>query len=510
MANDLTEKDLELLREYKAAIKEWSGREPPRLTSEEWDEAHAAIQATGEIPEKYKKRIGAQEIVVHTDIVDGHRVRYPEGKTTIGYYDIVWEAWGAEGAAITSRYRSVIAKALMASIGREDEHQDAAEGELIGERVGDIIDRLLLDPPQALNILSQKYLPMLNGSPSNDLMQVTKRDFVSDGFTKKATLTTRDGHKITVEHFDKLQGVLGTSAKKILDTALLYLASGNYYRGNRETVNPFVEIPLKEYGEANGYQLTPRTMDTPEEQEAENKRVKERTRELKKNLRRDLHDISDTVWSWEETRGRNKGDYKDIRLISNHGIEGGYIQVEFSATAAAYFVSSYIMQYPTALLRHDNRKPNPYIVGRKLAFHNGNDQNRAAGTANTLSVKSLLQATPDIPEYDTIVSRGQRNWRDKIKKPLEDALDENVAIGLISKWEYRDPSSMATYTAETSKSLRWSQYNRLMVDFIMVDAPEQIERRTARAEAKAEAASKSGKPRPKRGRPKKEKKEGEK
>lgn len=506
MANELTEKDLALLREYKAAINEWSVREPAKLTAAEWDEAWATIQATGEIPEKYKKRIGVQDTTIHSDIEGGRRVSYPEGKTVPGYYDIVWEAWGAEGAAITSRYRSVIAKALMVSIGRQEDHRDAAEP--IGERVDDIIDRLLLDPPQASSMLLQKYLPMLNGSPSNDLMQVTKRDFVSDGFTKKATITTRDGHKITVEHFDKLQGVLGTSAKKILDTALLYLASGNFYRGNRETVNPFVEIPLKEYGEANGYQLTPRTMDTPEEQEAENKRVRERTRELKKNLRRDLHDISDMVWSWEETRGRNKGDYKAIRLISNHGVEGGYIQVEFSATAAAYFVSSYIMQYPTALLRHDNRKPNPYIIGRKLAFHNGNDQNRAAGTANTLSVKSLLQATPDIPEYDTIVSRGQRNWRDKIKKPLEDALDENVAIGLISKWEYRDPSSMATYTAETSKSLRWNQYSRLMVDFIMVDAPEQIERRTARAEAKAEAASKSGKPRSKRGRPKKEKKEG--
>lgn len=504
MAKELTTKDLELLMEYKAAIKEWSGREPAKLTAEEWDEAWVTIQATGEIPEKYKRRIGVQDTTVHSEIDGQGRHRYiPEGKTIPGYYDIVWEAWGAEGAAITARYEGVIAKALRIALEREG----VKDGP---ERVDDIIDHILIDPAQASNLFLQKYVPMLNGSPSNDLMRITKREFVFDGFTKSATLTTKDGHKIKVENFDKLQGILGTSAKKIMDTALLYLASGNFYRGNKATVNPTVEIPLIEYGEANGYQLTPKTMDTPEEQEAENKRVRERVKELKKNIRRDLAGISSIVWSGEETRGRNKGDYKEMRLISSHGITQGVIRVTFDFNAATYFVNSYIMQYPTALLRHDNRKPNPYIIGRKLAFHNSNDQNQAAGTANTLSVKSLLQAAPDIPDYDTIVARGQRNWKDKIKKPLEDALDENITIGLISRWEYRDPASMATYTAETANSLRYGQYSRLMVDFIMVDAPDQTIRRAAKAEAKAEAASKKGKPRSYRGRPKKSKKEGEK
>lgn len=353
------------------------------------------------------------------------------------------------------------------------------------------------------NLLAINYLPMLNGAPSNELMQLTKKDFHPDGFTKNATYTTKDGHKITIERFDKLQGLLSTSAKKILDTALLYLTSGNFYRGKRSSINPTVEIPLIEYGEACGYQLTPQTMATPEEQEKENRRVNERIKDLKKNVRRDLHDISRILWTGEETRGRNKGDYKEMRIISSHSISKGLIRINFDVEAAAYFVNAYIMQYPTALLKHDNRKPNAYVIGRKMAFHNSNDQNRAAGTDSTLSVKSLLAAAPEIPTIDDIKARGQRNWKDKIKKPLEIALDENISVGLISKWEYRDPKTGHTYTADTAQPLTWTQYNRLMIDFVMIDAPEQAERREAKAEAARQAAADKGQERKKRGRPSK-------
>ena len=281
----------------------------------------------------------------------------------------------------------------------------------------------------------------------------------------------------------------------------MYLTSGNFYRCKRSSITPTVEIPLIEYGEACGYQLTPQKMDTPEEQAKENRRVNERIKDLKKNVRRDLHDISSILWTGEETRGCNKGNYKEMRIISSHSISKGLIRINFDVEAAVYFVNAYIMQYPTALLKHDNRKPNAYVIGHKMAFHNSNDQNRAAGTDSTLSVKSLLAAAPEIPTIDDIKARGQRNWKDKIKKPLEIALDENISVGLISKWEYRDPKTSNTYTAETAQPLTWTQYTRLMIDFVMIDAPEQTERREAKAEAARQAAADKGKPRKKRGRP---------
>ena len=513
-SNVLTATDTTALSEYLQKIEALGQREPQKLPAEIWDKVWPEIQATGQVPAEYRDRIGVNDITVHDEIgADGKHRYIPEGKATKGYYDIVWERWNSERAQLDAEYHDVIIKALRYALSNEKEAAEAQPVlELLKSIIGEGMESMTPEQVRGIitnNLLTSPFLPMLNGAPSNDIMQLTIKGMTPDSFSKKAVFETKDGRKITIEHFDKLQGVLSTSAKKILDTALLYLTSDNYYKTGRKGLTPTVEIPLIEYGEACGYQLTPQTMNTAEEQTAENRRVQERIKELKKNVRRDLHDIADIVWTGEETKGRNKGDYAEMRIISSHSIRNGLIRVNFDVDAAAYFVKAYVMQYPTALLKHDNRKPNAYVIGRKIAFHNSLDNNAAAGTNNTLSVKSLLADAPEIPTIEDIKARGQRNWKDKIKKPLEIALDENISVGLISKWEYRDPTTGATYTAETAQPMTWAQYYRLKVDFIMVDPPDQSKRRAARSEAKAKAAQEQGKPRRKRGRPKKEKPAGE-
>ena len=484
MSELLTDNDIEAMRSFLCEMDDMDKREPEKLPAETWEQLQQGI-----IPAEYSDRIG---------------------KSDKGYYDVAWERWNEECYQIQAKYHDVIIKALRYALSNEKAEAKTAP---LMDLLKSLIDSEESMTPEQVrtvitdNLLANAYLPMFNGRLSNELMQITIKGLRLDGFTKNATITTnvtittKDGHKITIERFDKLQGLLSTSAKKILDTALLYLTSGNFYRCKRSSITPTVEIPLIEYGEACGYQLTPQKMDTPEEQAKENRRVNERIKDLKKNVRRDLHDISSILWTGEETRGRNKGNYKEMRIISSHSISKGLIRINFDVEAAVYFVNAYIMQYPTALLKHDNRKPNAYVIGHKMAFHNSNDQNRAAGTDSTLSVKSLLAAAPEIPTIDDIKARGQRNWKDKIKKPLEIALDENISVGLISKWEYRDPKTSNTYTAETAQPLTWTQYTRLMIDFVMIDAPEQTERREAKAEAARQAAADKGKPRKKRGRP---------
>ena len=354
------------------------------------------------------------------------------------------------------------------------------------------------------NLFSDAYAPMLNGDPANDLLKFTTKGKTPDSFTGKVTIITKNGHRITIEKFEELQGALSVSSDKLLAAALTYLADANFYRAKKGSVNPTVEIPIIEYGDACGNQLTPRIMDTPEAQAEENRLVEGRIKEFKKALRRDAHDVSSIVWSGDDTKGRKKGDYIEMRLFSSHSIRGNILRINFDVDAATFFVNAYITQSPAALYRHDNRKPNAYALGRKIAYHNALDQNRAAGTECTLSVKKLLEAAPEIPTLEAIEARGQRNWKDKIKKPLESSMDENIRVGLISKWEYRDPKTGDTYTAETSKNLTWAQFTRLMVDWVMIDAPEQTERREAKAEAARLAAIEADKPiKKKRGRPRK-------
>lgn len=496
----LSASDTALLREYLEKSDALHQREPEKLTGEQWDAVWPHIQKTGEIPAEYRDRIGVSDIKERKHHFEGDRLVMDDGEQiTKGYYDIVWESWNSERAELERQYHDVVVKALRYALSTGDENRPLLEllQSLIAQDGGGLTESLF----------ENAYFPMFNGPLANGLMPLTKRDFKPVELTKTATLTTDSGIKVTIENFDKFQ-TWGVSTKKLLHAAIAHLTSINFFRGNENAIIPTVEMSVIEYGEACKYQLTPRIMGTPEEQAEEIRLVEGRIKEFKKSVRRDLSDISSITVTGEETRGKKKNDYQAMRFISSHSIRKDIIRINFDVDAARYLVGAYMMQFPRALFAHDNRKPNAYNIGWKIAFHNGLDQNHAAGTECTLSVKSLLEAAPEIPTIEAIQARGQRNWKDKIKKPLETALDENISVGYLSKWEYRDPKTGQTYTAEKAQPLSWAQYYRLMVDFVVIDAPDQTERREARAAEKAAAAALKEQNRKKRGRPPKKKEGG--
>lgn len=496
MATELTKKDLADLQAYQAAIREWSGREPERLSAEVWDEVWPEIQATGEVPEAYRDRIGVNLITERKHHFDGDRLVWDEGEqTSKGYYDIVWEAWNAEGVALNKKYHDVIAKALGVAISMELFKDEPAQ-------VSDIIDKLLSDPVPTSQLLLQRYLPMLNGYPTNDLMAMSTTRLEADGFTGRATFT-KGGHTITVKDFNQLVGAIGTSAKKVMDTGVAYLTASNYYRTDR--VNPTATIDLMDYWRAQKLHVDPLPMDTEEEQRKEQSRVAETVKKLKQGLKADLENLKRLEWEGQGT-GRNRGDFAKYSFISSYRVRGTTLILNFDIEIARYLVQSYQMQWPPALLLHDNRDPNSYAIGRKLALHHSMDNNAAVGTDCTISVKSLLAEAPDISTIEELRAKGQRNWKRLIKEKLEAALNKNITTApLLKRWEYRSPSTGATYTPETASGLSWEEYYTLMVDFVMAEEPDQTARRAARDAEKAAAAQEP--PKKKRGRPRKNKTE---
>lgn len=495
----LTKADTALLRSYLKACDEVETTRPERITSEEWDEIIPYAREHGEIPPEYKGRAA-----MRTEIDE------ETGETVTHYWDEAFEQWAEKSRTLQDRYHDTIVRALKYAL--------TLEADQMAEhpQVNDLISVLLASIEAAApaqddmtgGLLASAYVPMLNGALTNDFAQIKAKGATVDEFTRRATFETSDGNKVIIENYDKLQAALATSATKLLDTAVAYLTDNNFYRGRRENITPTVEIPLIEFGEACGWSLTPATMETPEAQAEENKRANNRVRAFRTSVRRDLHDISSVLWTGEETRGRNKGDYREMRLISSHSIRNGIVRINFDIDAAAYLVNAYIMQYPIAALLGTSTA-NAYDIGRKMALHNSIDNNHSKGTNNTLSVKALTAAATNmqgVEEWQARLDawqeaqaeakrrgerlargqRPQRNWKGKIKAPLEAALDELVSVGLLSRWEYRDPKTQDTYTAEAAQSLTFPRYSRLMVDFVMVDAPDQSERRAAIA-AKKEA-----------------------
>lgn len=497
MPKDLTKKELADLQAYQAAIREWRKREPPKLTPQEWDEALEAIHTTGEIPEKYRERIGANQFQERKHHFEGDRLVLDEGEqTSTGYYDIIWERWSSEGKAIHERYNDVIVKAMSVAMAKQIMTEEAAS-------ISDIIERLLTDPINTSQLLLQRYLPMLNGYPTNDLMTLNTRGLETDGFTHKATYTRGD-RTITIHDITQLVGAIGTSAKKVMDTATAYLTASNYY--HTDHVNPTATIDLMDYWRAQGLQVDPQPMDTEEGQRKEQARVERYIKYLKAELKADLDNLMGLEWRGQGT-GRNRGDYARCRFVSGFRVRGTILTVNFDIDIAKYLVQAYQMQWPTALLRHDNRDPNGYAIGRKLALHHSMDTNAAAGTDCTISVKALLEEAPDIITIEELRKKGRRDWKKQIKEKLEQALNKNTApaIPFLKRWEYRSPSTGTRYTPETASTLTWDEYIKLMVDFTLVEEPDQTARRAARAQEKAEAQVEAPPEKKKRGRPPKKK-----
>lgn len=340
-------------------------------------------------------------------------------------------------------------------------------------RIAKARDKASYEAKAVPQLFDKQYLSLYNGTASNELLMLAVKQIKYKGDYIQQTPA---GNIITIEKFEELQTAWSTFTRKVLDASLIYLADANFYRDKNDNIVITVKLPLKEFGEVCGQNFTPATTETPEERRKESERIKDRLKHFKEQLRKSLHDISCTTWTGEETRGTNKGDYKEMRIISSHSIQKGIITINFDVEAARYFINSHIMTYPTALFKIDNRDSNSYMIGRKLAMQNGMNNNIISGTNTAIKVKTLLEATPDIISYEALTKGDNRNWKQKIKLPLERALNKNKEIGVIEKWEYRDTKTGRKYSAAQVDNFTWDQYNKLTIDFIMNLSEDQKER----------------------------------
>ena len=336
-------------------------------------------------------------------------------------------------------------------------------------------------PTITTDIFSKNYVAMWNGDPTNDLMVMSTTKMEKDELSGRATFT-KNGHTITIKGDTDMIGAVGVSAKKLLDAACAIMTNSNYSRAS--TVNPTATINLMDYWRAQKLHVDPLPMDSDEEQRKEQSRVAENIKKLKKGIKRDLENLKRLEWEGHGT-GRHRGDYAKYSYISSYQVKGTTLYVTFDyAIANAFLQSHYMMQWSPILLLHDN--PNSYVIGRKLLYHHSMDKNAAAATDNTLAVSSLLAMAPDIQSIEELQAKGRRDWKKQIKEKLELALNKNVTIApVLTRWEYRHPVTYTTYTPETASDLSWKEYYKLMVDFVMVEEPDQAARRAAREAEKA-------------------------
>ena len=303
------------------------------------------------------------------------------------------------------------------------------------------------------------YAPMLQGAGSNKLSQITTRSTPPDVDAITGVAIITDGeYKVFIEKYSELAGGLRISTHKLLDACTIALTAQNHYRGDGITTTGVI-IPLDEYVRLLGKPSTKATRD-----------------EVRKRVKEDLETLFSISIEWTEKGQKKNRDFSKMRIVTSQGIKRGNILLGFSPEFAKYLTGAYIMQYPTALLKIDERNPNSYHLGRKLLLHRSIDNNIRKGTSNLISVRALLDVCPDIPTYEEVMS-GDRAVDRRIKTPFENAL---TALDFIT-WEYSNAKGVPLADEQLHHGT-YADFITLFIKFEVKDFPDQTPRLESRSD----------------------------
>ena len=263
---------------------------------------------------------------------------------------------------------------------------------------------------------------------------------------------------------------------KLLFTAQALLNHQNQYGNSKTSPNLTVKIPLKDYIEKNRKKVTDDNI---------------------KNMRKKIDSYLDVLFeaslSWKEpSKGKKKGDYRDIRIIVDKGIQDGHIVMTFSEPLGVYLISSYVSQFPLGALLAIDELYHPMAVPifQKLALHHSNDRNAKQGTNNILKTTTIMEACGDyLPTYEEVITSNDRHVDRRISDRVIKELNYLQDQGWIH-WHFcnaknteLDPDQLDLINDDGF--CPYDLFKDLRICFEIVGAPDQSERRQRNDEKKA-------------------------
>lgn len=364
------------------------------------------------------------------------------------------------------------------------------------------IDRYKLDLDKATAIIEKRvalwyvkpqptYFAMAHGKATDALAFMSSKNAEVNPVTKTATIN-KFGVQLAILKFEELHATLGISTDKLLSTAIATFTQHNDFRHSKEPDRK-VTIPLREYAQLLGYDVEEHETSTPEEAEAEKKRAKAQLDNARKAVKKDLLTLQASTLRWEEPIKGKPKDFDSISLVTRVAIKNGEIQIYFTPEIAQYLAEkNLITQYPTKLLRISGRKPTAYYIGRKLAEHYNIDNNQIRGTHDRISIKALLPVT-DLATYEEVQKKDRGHWVERIKEPLEQALDELTREGILTDWKYTHARGVDLTEEEASNLTSYSDFEKLYLHFTPADKIDHTDRIKAKKERQPKKASKKKK-----------------
>lgn len=152
--------------------------------------------------------------------------------------------------------------------------------------------------------------------------------------------------------------------------------------------------------------------------------------EMRRQVNSDLKTLLNMRISFQKSSNREQS-MKDIRLCKDVKIKNNIIVFTFSDEFFVIMKTMPVMHYPEKLFKVNLKKnPNSYYFLKKIAEHK--KMNYFKKNADTLSVKTLLGCTPELPSYDDVVNTDRAVGR-RIIEPFERDMNE---LSDLLRWEY--------------------------------------------------------------------------
>ena len=335
-----------------------------------------------------------------------------------------------------------------------------------------------------------QYIPLLHGK-ATDAIAIYGRTSKRDPITGKLIIEANEV-KAVIDRAQEEALAGGINVHKLLSASIGEFAR-LYHIGEDQPSTPpvyAVALPLKEYATKLGYRVNPILSDsmTDEEKSREKKRASGALKDARKKIKADLETLYSRKLTWTEKVKGKPEDYISISIIGTHGIRSGHIAMIFDPVFAQYLLRLPLTQYSEALLGIDARNPNAYYIGNKMMVHYFIDNNQRTGTYQQLKVKTLLKET-DLPDIET-VRKQRRSWEERIKEPLENALDTLYASGIVSEWYYCKSKGVRLTDQEATHFSSFEEWAETLIHFELRNAPDQTERLERKAEAVEQAKKK--------------------
>ena len=274
------------------------------------------------------------------------------------------------------------------------------------------------------------YFLVPDSKPTNALSQATRKTFEQDPITGRGRMNING---VTIEDESELPGIIGIDAHKLLSRAENEFILRNHHGELQTRTVTFFD---DEYFRLLSDNIIEAPMDTPKGQEEERKRATAYKMKLRKTVRKTLVQLGKSNFDWVAGTGKNAIPFAHLNLIQDweYPPGGGAITITFSEKYAAYLSRRRLWRLPASVFSWDARKSSAYAALIKIAYHHSSLNNYQQKTADILSVPTLLKVM-NLRSIEKVREQGG-SWKRVIRGPFEDALNELVTGGYLSKWEY--------------------------------------------------------------------------